>query len=72
MRDKIILMLEEILSLAAGSITEDTVIDDIEEWDSLAHVLIIGELESRFGIPIPLDQAIEITSVKELFEKAGV
>ena len=47
-------------------------IDEVEGWDSLAHVLIIGELETNLGISIPLDQAIEITTVEELFEKAGV
>lgn len=46
--------------------------EDLEEWDSLAHVMLIGELESRLGVIIPLDEAVEITSVKELFRKAGL
>ena len=54
-----------------GTITEDTVIADVEEWDSLAHVMIIGELEG-IGVSIPLEEAVEITSVAELFEKAGI
>lgn len=72
MKQQIIEVIESVLMVPAGTITEETVAEDIAEWDSLAHVLIIGELESRLGIVIPLDEAIEIESVKEIFEKAGV
>ncbi len=69
MKDKIIALIEEILKVAPGTITEDTQIADVEQWDSLAHVMIIGELEGKLGISIPLDEAIEITTMKELLEK---
>ncbi len=72
MREKIIALIEELLKVPAGTITEDTRIEDVEPWDSLAHVLIIGELEERLGISIPLEEAIDLTSVRELLEKAGV
>lgn len=72
MREKIIALIEKTLNLDAGTLNENTRIDEVEGWDSLVHVLIIGELESDLGISIPLDEAIEITSVSELFEKAGV
>ena len=69
MKEKVIALIEEILNITAGTITEDTKIEDIEEWDSLAHVTIIGELEERLGISIPLEEAIELTSVREILEK---
>ena len=72
MRAKIIALIEEILKLPSGTVTEDSLIENVEGWDSLAHVMIIGELEDKLGISVPLDEAIEITSVRELFEKAGV
>lgn len=72
MREKIIELIENTLNLEHGTITENTKIEDVEGWDSLAHVLIIGSLESELGISIPLDEAVELTSVSELFEKAGV
>ena len=70
-RDEIIALIEELLKVPAGTITVDTQIADVEEWDSLAHVMIIGELETQLDVSIPLDDAIELTSVKELLEKAG-
>ncbi|MCM1100297.1 MAG: acyl carrier protein [Clostridium sp.] len=67
----ILALIEEELKLPAGSITEDTLIEDVEEWDSLEHVTIIGELEEQLGVSIPLEEAIELDSVRELLEKAG-
>ncbi len=71
MKEKIIELIEEVLQVPAGTVTEDTVMEDLEEWDSLAHVMIIGQLE-ELGISIDLEEAVEITSVKEILEKAGV
>lgn len=71
MKEKIIALIEEALMLPEGTITEDTKIDDVEVWDSLAHVMIIGELEGKLGISIPLDEAIEITCVKDILNKVG-
>jgi acyl carrier protein len=71
MTEKIIALMEEVFKLPAGSINIDTKAEDIEEWDSLAHVMLIGELEEQLGISIPLEEAVEITSVKELVEKAA-
>lgn len=71
MKEKMIALIEEVLKVPAGTITEDTMMEDVEEWDSLAHVMLIGELEDRLGVSIPLEEAIEITGVKELLEKAG-
>lgn len=71
MKEKIIALMEEVLKVPEGVITEDTRMEDLEEWDSLAHVMLIGELEERLGVEIPLDEAVEITGVKELLELAG-
>ena len=71
MKEKVIELIEEVLQVPAGTVTEDTVMEDLEEWDSLAHVMIIGQLEG-LGVSIDLEEAVEITSVKEILKKAGV
>ena len=71
LQEKIIALIVELLEVPEGTITPETRIEDVEEWDSLKHVEIIGELEERLGVCIPLDDAIELTSMPELFEKAG-
>lgn len=72
MKEKIIALMEEVLNVETGTITEDTMMSDVEEWDSLAHVMLIGELEEKLGIAIPLEDAVELKGVRELLEKAGV
>ena len=71
LQKKILDIIEELLKVPTGTVTVDTQIADVEEWDSLMHVMIIGELESRLGVAIPLDDAIELTSVRDLLDKAG-
>ena len=56
MKEKIIKLIEDVLKVPAGTITEDTMIEDVEQWDSLAHVMII---------------AIDLKGMRELLEKAG-
>lgn len=72
MRKKIIALIEQALDVPAGTVTEDTKIADVEQWDSLAHVMIIGELEEKLGISIPVEEAVELTGMRELLEKCGV
>lgn len=71
MKEQIIALIEEILKVPAGTVTEETKIEDVEQWDSLAHVMIIGELEEKLKVSIPLEEAVELTSMKELLKKAG-
>ena len=71
LKEKIIELIEEVLNVPAGTVTEDTMIVDVEEWDSLAHVMLIGELEEQFGISIPVEDAVEIDGVREILEKAN-
>lgn len=72
MKEKIIALIEAALEVPAGTITEDTMIADVEEWDSLAHVMIIGELEEKLGLSIPLEEAVELTGVRQLLEMCGL
>ncbi len=72
MKEKIIALIEAALEVPAGTITEDTMIADVEQWDSLAHVMIIGELEEKLGIVIPLEEAVELTGVRDLLQQCSV
>lgn len=72
MKHRIFDLMAEVLQVPVEMITEETTMDDLEEWDSLTHVMLIGELETQLGISIPLDEAVEITNVKELLELCGI
>lgn len=66
MKEKIIALITEILQVPEGTVTENTLMEDMEEWDSVAQVMIIGELESKLGISVPLDKAMEMTGVADI------
>ncbi len=66
MKEKIIALITEILQVPEGTVTETTLMEDLEVWDSVAQVMIIGELESRLGISIPLEEAMEMTGVADI------
>lgn len=71
MKEKIIALIEEVLQVPPGIVGENTRMEDVEQWDSLAHVMLIGELEAKLGISIPLEEAVEIDCVAQILEKAG-
>ncbi len=72
MKEKIITLITEILMVPEGTVTETTLMADLEEWDSLAHVMLIGELEEKLCISIPLDEAVELTGVADILKAAGL
>ena len=44
--------LEEMMELEEGSLTEETLLDDVEEWDSVAAISYIALLDEEFGVSI--------------------
>ena len=46
-------------------LTEQTTAADVEEWDSLSHLTLIGEIEGEFGIRFTL---AEISGSKNVGE----
>ena len=49
-------------------VTEDTVAEDIEEWDSLAHIQLIHELEKVFSIKLTAKEIMSWDNVGEMAE----
>jgi acyl carrier protein len=43
-------------------------IDNVDGWDSMAHVGLIMELQKTFKVSIPPADAVELTSVKKIIE----
>jgi acyl carrier protein len=40
--------------------------NDIKNWDSLRHVMIINEIESRYAIQFDLSEMLEMNSVDDI------
>ena len=49
-------------------ITEHTVIDGIDGWDSVAHVRIIVAIETRFSVRFEPDEYMDFQNVGEVID----
>ncbi len=68
-------VIASILGVDAAIIGKDTNTDTVKEWDSIRHMNLILALEETFGVTIPDENVIELTSYEllliELKELAG-
>ena len=51
-------------------ITLDTPREDVENWDSLAHVMLIATFAEKFKISIPIEKANGIERLRDLMDYA--
>ncbi|MBF0465644.1 MAG: acyl carrier protein [Nitrospirae bacterium] len=51
-----------------SGITMDTVLNDIESWDSLNHMKLIAALEGAFSIRFTFPEIVKLLSVKKIYE----
>ena len=57
------------LKLADGEYRPDLRIGDIEQWDSVAHLDLMSEIEREFGVRFDLDEMTTLTSLPELLAR---
>jgi acyl carrier protein len=63
------------LGIDASRVTDALAYNSIREWDSVAHMALIAELERGFDIMLDTDDVIDLSSVskaKEILGKYGV
>ncbi len=63
------------LQLAPELITDDLAYNQIPQWDSVAHMALVAELESVFDIMLDTDDILALSTVakgREILQKYGV
>lgn len=68
MENKIYQVIADILEVDVANITKEMCMENVEEWDSIAHIRIIAELEEVLGMQIPFEKVLEIKRVGDFFE----
>jgi len=53
-------VIADVLQINVSSIDDDTSVDTVESWDSLAHLNLILAIEERFDISFSEDQTVEV------------
>ncbi len=65
-KEEKITMLEEIMDLESGDLTEETVLDDVEEWDSLSILTLITEMKKKYDISLSTQQIRAFETVADI------
>ena len=70
-QEEIIARLNEIFSFVLDtdvSLSRETTASDVEGWDSLTHVTLIGEVEEEFGFKFMMREIVGLKNVGELID----
>jgi acyl carrier protein len=65
---KVRAIIAETFNVASSDITDDTVADDVDGWDSLAHTVLMVRLQKKLRVAIPEHVAANVQTVGELIE----
>ena len=50
------------------SVTEKTTADDIEDWDSLAHISLVAAVEAEFGLRFKMREVSAMKNVGDMIK----
>ncbi len=69
-REEVIRRLNEVFRDVFGddsiSVSEETTSADIEDWDSIEHINLIGSVESEFGMKFKMREVSGMKNVGEM------
>jgi len=68
-------ILAKVLLLDDSEINDELSRDEVEEWDSLAHLMLINEVESAFQVTFGDEDILSIRTVgdlKRVLKRLGV
>lgn len=66
--DRVAKVFNEAFAVPAEDITNQTVPDDIQKWDSLGHMNMVSILEKEFGTQFEVDDVMEMASVQNILD----
>ena len=68
-------ILAKILLIDAATISDSMSRKTVKEWDSMAHLMLVSEIESAFEVTLDDDDIMEIQTVADLkktLQKLGI
>jgi acyl carrier protein len=66
MEEKLKEILAKVLLVDRTKINDTMSRKDVEEWDSMAHLMLVSEIESEFGVMMNDDDITEIKTVGDI------
>lgn len=68
MESKFLNLVSEALEIEGRSISLGDKFKEFEEWDSLAQLTLIAELDEQFGVVIKMNDFKNINTLQEMFD----
>lgn len=65
-------LIEEMLELDEGALSEETLLETVEQWDSMSKLSLIVLLDDEFGVQVNSDQIKALRSVKDILTLMSV
>ena len=70
-KDEFIVQMQDVLQTDA-ELTMETVLDDLDEWDSLSMMATMAFLDKNFGIKLKIADIKTFATIGDIAAKAGV
>jgi len=70
-KDEFLVQMQDVLQ-TDDTLTAETVLDDLAEWDSLAMMATMAFLDKNFGVKVGIKDFMEMNTMADLIAKAGV
>ena len=70
-RDEFLVEMQDVLQ-TEETLTVDTVLADLTEWDSLAVMATMAFLDRNFGVQLKISDIKELNTIGDIAAKAGV
>ena len=67
-RDEIIRMIEDMLDVESGSLTEQTLLADIEEYDSMSKLSLIVMSDDEFDKKLTGEQILKFVTIQDIVD----
>ena len=58
--------IEDVMEVDEGKLTTDTILEDVEEWDSLSILVLTMEMKKRYNIIITTDMIKALKTVDDI------
>ena len=65
---KVLKIFSIVMNVPIENLNKNSNPDTVENWDSLSHVKMIMEIESKFNIDLLPDEALEIFSLNDVIK----
>ncbi len=70
-RNELLLEMDQILGLRAGTLRGDQKLEELENWDSTSLITLIALADTNNGVRISLGQIVNCSTVADVLRLAG-